>query len=125
MSYRAFDLRRMAGALGAELAGVDLSGLLDDTVIAGIRRALLDHQVIFFHDQHLTPEQNRFSAKSGSSPNVNRHERQLARRGRERDGRACSPSVPRTSAKVATAPTSASAPATAKAASKPPVAATT
>jgi taurine dioxygenase len=52
MSYRAFDLRRMAGALGAELAGVDLSGLLDDTVIAGIRRALLDHQVICFRDQH-------------------------------------------------------------------------
>ncbi len=52
MSYRAFDLRRMAGALGAELAGVDLSELLDDTVIAGIHRALLDHQVILFRDQH-------------------------------------------------------------------------
>jgi taurine dioxygenase len=40
-------VRRIAGALGAELAGVDLSELLDDAVIAEIRRALLDHQVIF------------------------------------------------------------------------------
>jgi taurine dioxygenase len=48
MSYRAFDVRRIAGALGAELAGVDLSGPLDDAVIAEIRRALLDHQLIFF-----------------------------------------------------------------------------
>jgi hypothetical protein len=48
MSYRAFDVRRIAGALGAELAGVDLSEPLDDSVIAEIRRALLDHQVIFF-----------------------------------------------------------------------------
>ena len=47
MSYRAFDVRRIAGALGAELAGVDLSEPLDDAVIADIRRALLDHQVIF------------------------------------------------------------------------------
>jgi hypothetical protein len=59
------------------------------------------------------------------APAVHRREPQLAWRGRARDGRACSPSVPRTSPRTVTAPTSASAPATAKAVSKLPIAATT
>src|ERR1700749_3215464 len=58
MSYRTFDVRRIAGALGAEVSGVDLGEPLDDAVIAEIRQALLDHQVIFFRDQHLTPGQH-------------------------------------------------------------------
>ena len=58
MSYRAFDLNRVAGALGAEISGIDLARSLDDAVIAEIRQGLLDHQVIFFRDQHLTPEQH-------------------------------------------------------------------
>jgi alpha-ketoglutarate-dependent taurine dioxygenase len=41
---------KIAGALGAEIAGVDLSRPLSDEVIGEIRQALLDHQVIFFHD---------------------------------------------------------------------------
>jgi taurine dioxygenase len=49
-------IRRVAGALGAEVSGVDLSQELPDPTIAAIRRALLDHQVIFFRDQALTPE---------------------------------------------------------------------
>ena len=58
MGCRAFDLSRIAGALGAELHGIDLAASLDDGAIAEIRQALLDHLVIFFHDQHLTPEQH-------------------------------------------------------------------
>jgi taurine dioxygenase len=38
-------VRRIAGALGAELAGVDLSEPLADAVIAEILPPLLDHQV--------------------------------------------------------------------------------
>src|SRR3954451_12902730 len=49
-------IRRVAGALGAEISGVDLSQELPDATIAAIRQALLDHQVIFFCDQALTPE---------------------------------------------------------------------
>ncbi|MFM8753992.1 MAG: TauD/TfdA dioxygenase family protein [Phenylobacterium sp.] len=49
-------IRRVAGALGAEISGVDLSQDLPDEVIAGIRAALVEHQVIFFRDQRLTPE---------------------------------------------------------------------
>ena len=51
------EIRRLAGALGAEIGGVDLSENLPDRTIAEIRAALVEHQVIFFRDQALTPEQ--------------------------------------------------------------------
>jgi taurine dioxygenase len=50
------DIRPIAGALGAEIHGVDLDRPLDDGTAAAIRRALLDHLVIFFRDQELPPE---------------------------------------------------------------------
>ncbi len=45
-----------AGAVGAEIGGVDLAVDLDDATIAEIRRVWLDHGVVFFRDQDLTPE---------------------------------------------------------------------
>jgi taurine dioxygenase len=51
-------MRKIAGALGAEISGVDLAQPLDDRVFADIHAALLEHLVIFFRDQHLTPEQH-------------------------------------------------------------------
>src|SRR6266853_779304 len=57
MVAQSISVSPIAGALGAEIAGVDLSLPLSDRVIGEIRSALLDHLVIFFHDQHLTPEQ--------------------------------------------------------------------
>jgi taurine dioxygenase len=47
----------VAGALGAEVSGVDLAGDLDDETIAAIRRVWLEHLVIFFRDQTLSPRQ--------------------------------------------------------------------
>ncbi|HEX3500989.1 MAG TPA: TauD/TfdA family dioxygenase, partial [Stellaceae bacterium] len=47
----------IAGALGAEIGDVDLSVDLGAAAIAEIRRALLDHLVIFFRGQSLTPAQ--------------------------------------------------------------------
>jgi taurine dioxygenase len=47
----------IAGALGAEISGVDLAETLDDATIAEIRRAWLDHLVVFFRDQDLTLDQ--------------------------------------------------------------------
>ncbi len=43
-------------ALGAEIGGVDLAAASDDS-FAEIRQALLDHQVIVFRDQRITPDQ--------------------------------------------------------------------
>ncbi|MFN3582348.1 TauD/TfdA dioxygenase family protein [Phenylobacterium sp.] len=60
------QIRRVAGALGAEIAGVDLSQDLPDETIAQIRRALVEHQVIFFRGQDLTPaRQVAFGARFG------------------------------------------------------------
>ena len=49
-------IRPLAGAIGAEIFGIDL-GDLDDATVAAIRRVWLDHLVIFFRDQKLTPAQ--------------------------------------------------------------------
>jgi taurine dioxygenase len=57
MSMAGIEVRRVAGALGAEIGGVDLSRPLADETIAAIRKALVEHQVVFFRDQTLTPEQ--------------------------------------------------------------------
>jgi taurine dioxygenase len=50
------EVRRVAGALGAEISGVDLAKDLTDDVVAAIRRAWLEHLVIFFRDQPLLPK---------------------------------------------------------------------
>ena len=45
----------VSGALGAEITGVDLSQDLSGETIAAIRRAWLEHLVIFFRDHPLPP----------------------------------------------------------------------
>ncbi len=54
--YRHLEVNRIAGCMGAEITGVDLSQDLPDDVLAELRRALLDNLVIFFRGQSLTPE---------------------------------------------------------------------
>jgi taurine dioxygenase len=51
-----FEIRPIAGALGAELHGVDLADDLSVATVQTIRQALLDHLVIFFRDQDLPPD---------------------------------------------------------------------
>ncbi len=48
---------RVGGALGAEVAGVDLSQPLDAVTRESIRDALLEHLVLCFRNQRLTHEQ--------------------------------------------------------------------
>lgn len=50
-------VRKIAGALGAEITGVDLARDLSRSLAAEIRKALLEHLVVFFRDQSLTPAQ--------------------------------------------------------------------
>jgi len=45
-------------ALGAEIRNVDLSQPMDDGLFSAIETALHDHEVIFFRDQDITPEQH-------------------------------------------------------------------
>lgn len=66
MGYQTIDVRPIAGALGAEIDGVDLSQPLDERTFDAVHRALLDHLVIFFRDQTLTPrEQLVFARRFG------------------------------------------------------------
>ena len=56
MACETISVAPIAGALGAEVSGVDLARKLPNATIAEIRQALLTHLVIFFRDQRLTPE---------------------------------------------------------------------
>jgi alpha-ketoglutarate-dependent taurine dioxygenase len=55
MARTSIEVRPIAGAIGAEISGVNLSGEIDDDTIAHIRRAWLRHCVVFFRDQDLPP----------------------------------------------------------------------
>ena len=59
---------KIAGALGAEIGGVDLSRTLHPDTIAAIRQALLDNLVIFFRDEQLTSEQYLNFAQAFGTP---------------------------------------------------------
>ena len=52
-----FDVRRISGALGAEVHGIDLRHDQPAGVVAALRRAWLAHGVLFFRDQPLSPAQ--------------------------------------------------------------------
>ena len=57
MGYETITIEKVTGGLGAEVRGVDLSKPLSNSAAATLRQALVDHLVLFFRDQQLTPEQ--------------------------------------------------------------------
>jgi len=69
--YRFINVRPITGALGAEIKGVNIASPLELKVVLEIRRAFLEHLVIVFHNQELTPqEQLDFSRQFGSQWNT-------------------------------------------------------
>jgi taurine dioxygenase len=56
-AYRSIGVAPIAGALGAEITGVDLAAELADETVAEIRRAWLQHLVVLFRDQRLGPQE--------------------------------------------------------------------
>jgi taurine dioxygenase len=62
------DVQPIAGALGAEITGVDLARDLDGDALQVIKRAFLDHLVIFFRGQRLTPPQQLAFARRIGEP---------------------------------------------------------
>jgi taurine dioxygenase len=69
--YERIQVAPIAGALGAEVDGIDLAQDLDNQAFAEIHRAFLAHHVLFFRDQSLTPEtQAAFGRRFGP---LNRH----------------------------------------------------
>ena len=59
-----FKVKKIAKSLGAELHGVDLCKDLPDEIYAEIRKLLIEHQVIFFRDQDISPQQHKSLAES-------------------------------------------------------------
>jgi taurine dioxygenase len=59
------QVRRIAGALGAEITGIDLA---KEIPAKEIRAAFLEHQVLFFRDQPLTPAQFMAFARAMGKP---------------------------------------------------------
>nr|WP_244125909.1 TauD/TfdA family dioxygenase [Burkholderia gladioli] len=61
-----FEILPFDGALGAEIVGLDLSRPIGEDDFARIHRAHLDHHVVVFRDQRITPDEHvAFSARFG------------------------------------------------------------
>ena len=68
VAYRTITVAPIAGALGAEIGGVDLSTGLSDETVAEIRRAWLDHLVVFFREQDVSLDAFRAFARRIGEP---------------------------------------------------------
>ena len=73
----ALDIKPIAGALGAELHGIDLSQELDEAAITAVRKALHDYLVIFFRDQKITPYQHLAFARRFGDVEAHRYAKGL------------------------------------------------
>ena len=61
-----FTIRPFDAPLGAEVVGLDLAQPLADDAFAELHRAHLDHHMLVFRDQHITPSQQvAFSRRFG------------------------------------------------------------
>lgn len=61
------QVTRVARALGAVVSGVDISKDLEQSVIDRLGELLVEHQILFFREQPISPEaQARFAARFGS-----------------------------------------------------------
>lgn len=69
----AFDVRPLTGGLGAEIFGIDLAQPLDGEGFRAINQVLLDHGVIFFRDQNITPAQQMAFAQHWGSVHLHPH----------------------------------------------------
>jgi taurine dioxygenase len=58
----------VAGALGAEVSGIDLRQPIDDAASAALEAGLLEHQVLFFRDQRIEPAHHRALARRFGEP---------------------------------------------------------
>ena len=65
MSSNSIEVRPIAGALGAEIHGLDLAEPMSDETFGLVHRAFLDHLALFFPSQTLTMDHYQASAIAG------------------------------------------------------------
>lgn len=58
------EIHPIAGALGAEIHGLDLTSDLNSEQFKMLRSLLVEHEVIFFRDQDISPAQHKALAQS-------------------------------------------------------------
>jgi len=63
MAYERISVEPIAGALGAEIYGVDLAAPMDEATRAEVHDAWMLHQVLFFRDQTIGPEAHKAFAR--------------------------------------------------------------
>ena len=56
--FETIGVDKLTPIIGAEIAGVDLAGAISNRQMDEIHRALAENSVIFFRDQHMSPEQH-------------------------------------------------------------------
>jgi taurine dioxygenase len=81
MSYEQIQVEPLAGALGAEISGLDLRKPLDANAVDEIRRAWLAHQVLFFRDQPLSVDEHKTFARRFGELHVHPVLQQMADQG--------------------------------------------
>jgi taurine dioxygenase len=59
MAHGTLEIKRVTPHCGATIHGVDLGRPVDEPTFAEIGKALVEHGVIFFRDQTMTPEQQK------------------------------------------------------------------
>jgi taurine dioxygenase len=59
MSHKSFSLRKLSPRIGAVIENLDLGAPLNEQQFGELHDALLEHLVIFFREQHLTPDQHK------------------------------------------------------------------
>jgi taurine dioxygenase len=72
MNYSHIKVEPLSAHVGAEIGGVDLAKAIPDAVFGEIREAFGEYGVVFFRDQHLTPEQHVGVAERFAPIDVNR-----------------------------------------------------
>jgi taurine dioxygenase len=70
MGANALEIRRVCGALGAEVRGLDLRRPLGEREFDELHAALLQHRVVFLRDQEIGDEQQLALARRFGSPTI-------------------------------------------------------
>ena len=77
MTYETVQVRELEGGCGAEVLGLDLTAM-SNRQWDEVQRAFVEHGVIFFRDQTLTPEQHLAFGKRWGTLNVHPYVKGMA-----------------------------------------------